>query len=97
MPDNEPYQNSSHLVPRMGVDIASHPPEIGVDEHASAIAIEGHIRDGDTGAVRRLLHAAEHRTSPFKPDPWKLIAHLADRQVSRQQEAAGEHPVRARG
>jgi hypothetical protein len=88
VPDNEPYQNAPHLVPRMAVPAASHPPAIGQHEHSSAIQIEEHFRAGDLGAIRRHIVELEHGLGPWTANPWRLLEHLCARGIGRQQEAA---------
>jgi hypothetical protein len=90
MPDNDPVNNAPHLHHRLGVDLASHPNPIGVSEHSAAIAFEGHVRDGDAGAVRRLVHEIEFSLGPHRANPHRLLEHLADRAIGRQQETAAE-------
>jgi hypothetical protein len=80
--------DSTHLQGRLAVRDGSHRPRIGLDETTTAIALEGHIRDGDLGSARRLLHEAEYHLGPFRPDPWALLEHLAVLAVTRQAEAA---------
>jgi hypothetical protein len=77
---------------RLGVDVSSHPPAIGQHEHSAAIQVEGHIRGGDAGAVRRFVHELEYQLGPFRPSPWRLIEHLADRAIGRLQETAPAAP-----
>ncbi len=83
MPSNDQYQNAPHLQPRLAVQGGSHPPGIGQDETSSAIALEQLTQDGDLGGVRRFLHEAEHHLGPFRPDPWRLLEHLAAKTIAR--------------
>ena len=95
MPDNEPYQNSPHLVPRMAVPAASHPPAIGLHDRLAAHQVEEYVRDGDYGAVLRFVHELEYQLGVFKPSPWRVIEHLAGRAIGRQQEGSAETPAPA--
>jgi hypothetical protein len=83
VPENDPYQNAPHLQPRLAVQEGSHPPGIGQHEISSAIALEQYIRDGDLGAARKFLHEAEYRLGVWRPDPWRLLEHLAELAVTR--------------
>jgi hypothetical protein len=82
MPTNDPYQNAPHLGPRLAVPDGSHPQRIGQHETSAAIALEQLIRDGDLGGVRRFLHEAEHQLGPWRPDPWRLLEHVAARAIA---------------
>jgi hypothetical protein len=90
MPENEPYQNAPHLQSRLAVPEGSHPPRIGLHEHLAASALEQHIRDGDLGAARSLIHEAEYLLGPLRPDPWRLLEHLADRAITRLSGGVSE-------
>jgi len=86
MPDSDRVNNAPHLKPRHGVDPAAHPSPIGTHEHFAAVAIEGHIRDGDAGAVRRFVHDLEYELGPFRVSPWRVLEYLAGRAITRQRE-----------
>jgi hypothetical protein len=51
-----------------------------VSDHTESVAViaAGHIRAGDAGAVRRLVHEIEHGLGPWSVEPWRLIEHMAE-------------------
>jgi hypothetical protein len=92
MPEPDPRNNAPHLQPRLAVQEGSHPPRIGQQETSSAIALEQLVRDGDLGAVRRFLHGAEHQLGVWRPDPWRLLEHLAAVAITRLSGGASGSP-----
>jgi hypothetical protein len=90
VPDVDPVSNSPHLAHRLGVDAASHPSPIGQHERSAVLQLEQHISDLDDGAVRRFVHELEYELGPFRVSPWRVLDHLAGREISREREKRRE-------
>jgi hypothetical protein len=99
VPENDPFQNAPHLVPRMAVPAGSYGPEPGLSERVKAQEIEDLLAAGDTGGVRRLLRELEHGRGAFADtDPWRLLEQLVILgmiQVRQPASAAGASPAAA--
>jgi hypothetical protein len=60
-------------------------PDPAFDERHAAIELTGRIVAGDIGAVKRFVNQMEHGLSPWAPDPWRLLEHVAELLISQRQ------------